>query len=51
MEFTITEKQFKELKRILKRVTHTDLEVTTRVDARNLLKIFTEVSDGRTKSI
>ena len=42
MEFTITKKEFEELKRILKRITHTDLDVTARVDARNLLKIFTE---------
>ena len=42
MEFIITEKQFEELKKMLKHVTHTDLDVTTRVDARNLLKIFTE---------
>jgi len=42
MEFTLTEKEFEELKKILKRVTYTDVDVTTRVDARNLLKIFTE---------
>jgi CRISPR/Cas system-associated protein endoribonuclease Cas2 len=50
MELTITEKQFEELKRLLKRITHTDLDVTVRVDARNLLKIFTEKVDGKFRS-
>jgi len=42
MEFTITKTEFKELKEILTHISYNANDVTVRVNARNLLKIFTE---------
>lgn len=42
MEFTITEKEFEELKEILKWATERPLDIDMRANSRNLLKIFSE---------
>ena len=45
MEFTIKEKEFEELKEILKWATEKPLNIDMRANARHLLKIFTEDTD------
>jgi hypothetical protein len=42
LEFTIKEKEFEELKEILKWATEKPLNIDMRANARNLLRIFTE---------
>jgi len=52
MEFTLTAEEFKELKEILTHISYNANVVTVRVNARNLLKIFTEGNkDGRLESV